>query len=88
MMPTRSGLTLCSWSRQVVRPERISNSQLTLHSALSICGSQPIFHASHAFYDRISHFILLAPELETGFDWSWKVRAHKTAARSRSREGG
>jgi hypothetical protein len=32
---------------------------------------QPIFYTSHAWFDRLWHFLYLSPELQDRFDYTW-----------------
>lgn len=35
---------------------------------------QPIFYTSHAFYDRLFHFVMTSPELRQTLNMTWGVR--------------
>jgi hypothetical protein len=35
---------------------------------------QPIFYTSHAFYDRLFHFVMTSPELKQTLNMTWGVR--------------
>lgn len=36
--------------------------------------AQPLFYTSHAFYDRIFHFLMTSPELKQTLNMTWGVR--------------
>lgn len=48
--------------------------------------NDPIFYASHTYFDRLAHFLALSPELEQrGFNRTWPAAASTAGAAHRQR---
>jgi hypothetical protein len=64
-------------ARAVDRPS--STTHGTERRALPLTCGQAVFYSSHAWFDRMSHYVLLSPKYKTGFDFEWPVSAPERA---------